>query len=46
MGELTEQELEKLSAGQGGVEVVVPVVVLQVLSPGMAVGNPLKLDLS
>ena len=46
MGELTEQELEELSAGQGVVEVVVPVVVLQVLSPGMAIRDPLKLDLN
>src|SRR5437899_1628005 len=47
MGELTEQELEGLSAGQGAVEVVVvPVVVLRVLSPNMVLRDPLKIDLN
>ena len=47
LGELTEQELEGLSAGQGAVEViVVPVVVMRVLSPNMALRDPLRLDLN
>ena len=44
LGELTEQELEQLSGGQGAV-IVVPVVVLQLLSPDMTPDDPLELDL-
>jgi predicted ribosomally synthesized peptide with nif11-like leader len=45
--ELTEQELEGLSAGQGATEVIiVPVVVMRVLSPNMTLRDPLRLDLN
>jgi predicted ribosomally synthesized peptide with nif11-like leader len=44
IGELSEQELEHLSGGQGAV-IVVPVVVLQLLSANVTPDDPLELDL-
>ncbi len=47
LGELSEHELERLSGGQGAVEiVVVPVVVLQVLTSNSISEDPLELDLN
>jgi predicted ribosomally synthesized peptide with nif11-like leader len=46
LGELSDKELEQVSGGQAAVEVVVvPVVVLQVLSPNAALHDPLEIDL-
>ncbi len=46
LGELSEKELDQISGGQAAVEVVVvPVVVLQVLSPNAALHDPVELDL-
>jgi Nif11 domain len=47
LGELTEQELERLSGGQQEVQVVVvPVVVLQVVSTRLSPEDPVQLDLN
>ncbi len=45
LGELSERELDQVSGGQAVEVVVVPIVVLQVLSPGVPPHDPVAIDL-